>query len=180
MWSHCMFQGSSHGPPRGVSSISQFVPLSSSDSSSSATPRKTLSDPTSPSSTLPSSTSHRIHKLANGTSAPSHISSKTEQTSVPSILKPSALPILNHGSHSLPPPMTYLPASKHQHLYPHPQDHHHSMHPQMPMPYPHQAYPQHFLPHAAHPSLYYPHLMTPMMPATQHPMDQVIMLVVCK
>ncbi|KAK8393121.1 hypothetical protein O3P69_013272 [Scylla paramamosain] len=164
--------GSTQGPPRGVSSISQFVPLSSSDSSSSATPRKALSDPTSPSSTLPSSTSHKIHKLGKDTSAPSHISFKTEQTSVPSILKPSALPILNHGSHSLPPPTTYLPTTKHQHLYPHPQDHRHSMHSQMPMPYPHQAYQHHFPPHAAHPSLYYPHLMTPMMPASQHSMDQ--------
>lgn len=164
--------GSSHAPPRGVSSISQFVPLSSSDSSSSATPRKTLSDPTSPSSTLPSSTSHKIHKLTNGTSVPSHISSKTGQTSVPSILKPSALPAINPGSHSLPPPTTYLPTTKHQHLYPHPHDHHHSMHAQIPMPYPRQGYPRHFPPHAAHPSLYYPHLMTPMMPVPQQPTDQ--------
>ncbi|ROT76337.1 hypothetical protein C7M84_005082 [Penaeus vannamei] len=93
--------GSSQGPPRGVSSVSQFVPLSSDSSSSSATPRKSSSGPSGASSSLPSASSHRVLP-SSGSSSGKTNSTRVTPPSVPSILKPSSLPSL-HGSRSLPP-----------------------------------------------------------------------------
>ncbi|XP_069170583.1 uncharacterized protein [Procambarus clarkii] len=154
--------GSSSSPPHQVSSISQFVPLSSSDSSSSATPRKPSTDP--------SSTLYHIHNQT-GNATPSHLSSSvkacannttTPSPSIPSILKPPppALPVTN-ASHSRPQSSNLHASTRHQQLlYPHPlHPCHHYQHPllhHIPQPVTH-----HYTPH---PSLYYPHLITPMMP----------------
>ncbi|KAG7164825.1 putative Homeobox protein goosecoid-like 2 [Homarus americanus] len=142
--------GSSSGPPRGVSSISQFVPLSSSDSSSSATPRKTLTDPSGVSS-IPSSSSHRIHHqtATPPLATPSHISSsvkgggsKVAPSSVPSILKPPSHPVTS-GSHSLP-----QLTSKH-HSSTQNYERRHSIHPHMQAAYPHLQHSLHM--HHLHP-----------------------------
>lgn len=151
-------QGSSSSPPHQVSSISQFVPLSSSDSSSSATPRKP-------------STLYHIHNQT-GNATPSHLSSSVKacanNTTIPSILKPPppALPVTN-ASDSRPQSSNLHASTRHQQLlYPHPLHpcHHYQHH--IPKPVTH-----HYTPH---PSLYYPHLITPMMPL--YPLAKVITL----
>ncbi|XP_053642654.1 uncharacterized protein [Cherax quadricarinatus] len=184
--------GSSSSPPRMVSSVSQFVPLSSSDSSSSATPRKTSADPSAASS-LPSSTDHRVHHhTGNSTlAAPSHLSSSIKgsgnkvapSSAVQSILKPSSQPLA--GS-SVPPSSKHTPTHSHDrqqslhahmqvayphlhhplhtHLHPHQISHH--IPPKAPVHVHQYSHPptHHYPAHVAHPSLYYPHLVTPMMP----------------
>ncbi|XP_068230762.1 uncharacterized protein [Palaemon carinicauda] len=118
--------GSSQPHPRGgITAVSQFVPLSSSDSSSSATPRKSLSDPTGAfsnpvsfphqthhSSAIPSTATSQITHNPTVHIASSAKSSRVTQESLPSILKPSSLPGA-HSGHSLAPATKYLPPSKH-------------------------------------------------------------------
>ncbi|XP_037772709.1 cyclic AMP-responsive element-binding protein 5-like [Penaeus monodon] len=191
--------GSSQGPPRGVSSVSQFVPLSSDSSSSSATPRKSSSGPSGASSSLPSASSHRVLP-SSGSSSGQTNSTRVAPPSVPSILKPSSLPSL-HGSKSLPPTSStaavgvpyrhkHAPAaqtSEHvpsafshsQHgaklnMAPHLHQPHHQMHPHphsLPLPHPHAHPHPHPHPHAhpQHPPIH-PHQLPQHFPAhAAHP-----------
>ncbi|XP_066987025.1 uncharacterized protein [Macrobrachium rosenbergii] len=172
---------SQHNPRGGVSAVSQFVPLSSSESSSSATPRKTSSDPSGTFSN-PLSVHHQTHHSSaipsTATSQitqnpPSHIpssakSSRVTHESLPSILKPSSLPGAQ-SAHSLVPSTKYLPHSKHhegQHLKQRPQ-------PELSQ-YPSGFYhlqnteKQQFHPHLQHPGL--PQHLPPLQPYPPFPM----------
>ncbi|KAK7044278.1 hypothetical protein SK128_019478 [Halocaridina rubra] len=184
--------GSSQPPPRGISSVSQFVPLSSSDSSSSATPRKTSSDPSAASS-IPPSTSNRTHystgpSTASHTihSSPSHISSSAKCSSritqesvlAPSILKASSMPAV-HSSHSLAASTGISHTSNHHDgLNQHSQSIRQQVQPLNPSSFPHhtqkphihqQHHPSHLMHQIPAPhSFHHPHMYPPQAPIHHH------------
>ncbi|CAL4200326.1 unnamed protein product, partial [Meganyctiphanes norvegica] len=84
-----------------VSSVSQFVPLSSSDSASSATPRRSTRETPGTVSSLPSPLQHQVHPTKHALlPAPSQSTQQTHQdTQLSKNLSPPSLQPSVHGPH---------------------------------------------------------------------------------
>ncbi|CAL4105900.1 unnamed protein product, partial [Meganyctiphanes norvegica] len=183
-----------------VSSVSQFVPLSSSDSASSATPRRSTGENLGTASSLSINPKHQVHPTQHTSlPAPSHSTKEPHQVPQPRVnlpqpsLQPSSYgpPSQYSAKHPSPSQHSVYPPHSHKSAYtsggshsmlipsallpyqsPHP---HHSRPPIMPTQHPYNSLPQPlYPPHSTHPSLYYPHFITPMMP--HYPPEQALQM----
>ncbi|CAL4143489.1 unnamed protein product, partial [Meganyctiphanes norvegica] len=182
----------------GVSSVSQFVPLSSSDSTSSATPRRSTRETLSSVSHLSTKLQHHVHPTQHASlPAPSQSTHHPRQVVQQPVKTPkhSRHPSV-HGSqiqHSVKAPApfhhSWYPPHSHQSVrssggsqsllvpstllsYQRPYSHH-SLPPMRPAQYQYTSFPQPMYPHhPAYPPSYYSHFSTPMMP--NYPPEQVL------